>query len=762
MQSESGGLRNDVLQFSMGLSDLVAFLENDRETQLQVAGQKYLPPELPHYLRLDLDERLGSVLSERGVTTLYSHQSVAIEYIRQGRNIVLMTPTASGKSLVYNIPVLEAIMEDPRTRALYLFPLKGLEQDQLRGLNELSSAIGMGDIGAVYDGDTPAHKRKQIRDELPHVIFTNPDMLHLALLPFHKKWEEFFSLLRYVVVDEIHSYRGVFGSHVAQVLRRLRRVCSYYGTEPQFITASATIANPAGLAEGLAGLPFQPVLESGAPSPGKHFFFFSPIESPYTFATKLFVDCLRQGLRTIVFTKSRKITELIYTWTLARAPELADKISPYRAGFLPAERREIEQKLFSGELLGVVSTSALELGIDIGGLDCCILCGYPGSVSSTWQRAGRVGRQGQESVVALIAVQDALDQYFMRHPEEFFEKSHEAAVIDPDNRKIVKQHLVCAAAELPLRIDDTVYNIVRLMPEVLELMQEKGLVPGKKEGVWLPVSRRPHREVGIRAIGERYLLVNEAGRTIGELSGGRVFKEAFPGSIYLHRGRQYVITELNLERKRAVCRETKAHYYTQPLTTGSTEIIQQREHRRSGRLEFFWGDLRITQQVIGYDRKKISDRSRISTHELVLPEYVFETEGIWTVIGTGTKSAIESCHDLGGTLHAVEHTAIACMPLFALCDRDDIGGLSHTGFPAFGLPAIFIYDGHDGGVGLSKRALEIVPAWLEVTLKMIEDCQCIDGCPSCVQDAHCGNRNSPLDKNGAKFLLKRWLEDIRS
>ncbi len=745
----------------MGLSDLVAFLENDRMTQLQLAGRRYLPPNPPHYRGLDLDEGLARVLAERGVSSLFTHQAAAIEYIRQGRNIVLMTPTASGKSLVYNIPVLESIMKDPGTRALYLFPLKGLEQDQLRGLNELGGAAGMGDIGAVYDGDTPGHRRRQIRDALPHVIFTNPDMLHLALLPFHKQWKDFFSLLRYVVVDEIHSYRGVFGSHVAQILRRLRRVCNHYGTEPQFITASATIANPAALAEGLAGLPFQPVLESGAPSAGKHFFFFSPIESPYTFTTKLFADCLRQGLRTIVFTKSRKITELIYTWTLSQTPGLADKISPYRAGFLPAERREIEEKLFSGELLGVVSTSALELGIDIGGLDCCILCGYPGSISSTWQRAGRVGRQGQESVVALVAIEDALDQYFMRHPEEFFGKNHEAAVIDPDNKKIVKQHLACAAAELPLRSDDRVYAIERLGPELAELVQEKRLLPGKKVGVWLPVSRRPHRDVGIRTIGERYRLVNEAGRTIGELSGGRVFREAFPGAIYLHRGRQYVVSELDQQRKRAVCREIRAHYFTQPLTAGSTEIIRQREHRRFGGLEFFWGDLRITQQVTGYDRKRVSDRSRISTHELALPEYVFETEGIWTVIDAGTRSAIASGYDLGGTLHAVEHTAIACLPLFALCDRDDIGGLSHTGFPAFGLPAIFIYDGHDGGVGLTKRALQIVPRWLEATVKMIEDCQCIDGCPSCVQDAHCGNRNSPLDKDGATYLLKRWLADIR-
>ncbi len=335
--------------------------------------------------------------------------------------------------------------------------------------------------------------------------------------------------MKYIVIDEIHAYRGVFGSHVAQVFRRLRRICDYYGSTPRFISASATIANPEKHAEALTGLPFTVMDQSGAPLSGKHFFFLDPVESPYTLTTKLFVTCLEHGLRTIVFTKSRKITELIYTWSLNYAPGLKDRISPYRAGFLPSERRRIEERLFSGDLLGVISTSALELGVDIGGLDCCILCGYPGSVSSTWQRAGRVGREGQESLVFLVAGQDALDHYFMRHPEAFFEKSHEAAVIDPENRNILKKHILCAASELPLKLTETVYRREKLTGAIGELVSEKTLVKATRAEVWVSNVRNPQRDVGIRAMGERFMLLNTSGRTIGESGSGRVFREAFPG-----------------------------------------------------------------------------------------------------------------------------------------------------------------------------------------------------------------------------------------
>lgn len=781
----------------MPIKSLIDFIMDDKEFHPQIAGYRYINPVKQKYMKLSLPDRLYDALRNRGVNFFYSHQVEAIDAIRQGENVVVMTPTASGKSLIYNIPVLESVLENPDQKALYIFPLKGLEQDQVKNLNalfdnlftagslpsqdpslptSLSSAATVKSLrkaspfrrgkrqripiqsAEVYDGDTTAYKRKMIRENLPKVIFTNPDMIHLAMNPFHKKWEAFFRNLRFIVIDEIHTYRGVFGSHVAHVMRRLRRICKYWGASPQFIAASATIANPDELAEGLTGLPFRVIDRSGAPQAGKHFLFINPVESPYTTATKLFKLCLDAGLRTIVFTKSRKITELIYAWTIARSPHLEGKISPYRAGFLPMERREIEQKLFSGELLGVVSTSALELGVDIGGLDCCILCGYPGSVSSTWQRAGRVGRQGKEAMIAMVAIQDALDQYLMRHSEAFFEKSHEAAIIDPGNRNILKNHIVCASSEVYLRRDDAVYDLSKHMPLIDELVMEGVLNPGKRGDVWFSLKGRPQREVGIRAVGTRFDIMNEKGKVIGELSGARIFREAFPGAIYLHRGRQYQMTAINMERKQVLCRAVDVGYYTQALSKEETDIIVEKEQRDFRKFSVCWGILKMTQRITGYDKKRIFDRVRISRDTLEMPKYEFETEGLWISIGEQSRSSVESRgFDIAGTLHAVEHSTIACIPLFALCDRGDIGGLSYTFYPAFKEPAIFIYDGYEGGTGLTKRATDVIPDWFSTALQVIEECPCKNGCPSCVQDAQCGSGNQPLDKEGAKYLLRHWL-----
>jgi DEAD/DEAH box helicase domain-containing protein len=763
----------------MSIHEFVESLQKDRRLEHQIAAVKYVHPMEPLYSKMSLSEPFRDALKKRGIELFYSHQVEAVNLIRRGENIVAMTPTASGKSLIYNIPVIESVIESPEQKSLYIFPLKGLEQDQVKNFNELFNSFinnhpdsfksthptsikrGRSQIikpAEIYDGDTSAYRRKKIREALPQVIFTNPDMLHLALNPFHKKWEGLFRNLRYVVIDEIHTYRGVFGSNVAHVMRRLRRICKYWGSHPQFIAASATIANPSELAEALIGLPFKVVSQSGAPSAGRYFVFVNPIESPYTETTRLFIQCLKAGFRTIVFTKARKITELIYSWTITSAPELEGRISPYRAGFLPGERREIEQKLFQGELLGVVSTSALELGVDIGGLDCCILCGYPGSVASTWQRAGRVGRHGQESMVVMIAIPDALDQYYMRHPDEFFEKSHEAAVIDPDNKNILKRHIPCAASEVFLRQDDEVYDVPKLMPLLHELVAEGKLNIGRREDIWFSRERMPHREVGIRTIGEPFHIVDESGKAVGEMSGMRVFRDTFPGAIYLHRGRQYNVTELDTERKKVICREVDVNYYTQALSKEDTEVREEKEKVFYRGLLVRWGILKTTQKIIGYDKKRIYDRVRLSRHGLDMPDYVFETEGLWIKIDDSTRTAIESNgFDLAGTLHAVEHTAITCIPLFALCDRGDIGGLSYTFYPEFKQPAIFIYDGFEGGIGLTKRVMGLIGDWLKSTLKIIEECPCEEGCPSCIQDPQCGSANQPLDKEGARSLLKRWL-----
>lgn len=754
----------------MSLENFLANLEGNKRSGFQITEHRYIHPLGPSHRKLDLNARLSDVLKGLGIVRFWSHQAEAIDLIRQGENVVVMTPTASGKSLIYNIPVIESIIDTPDTKALYIFPLKGLEQDQAINLNRLFSAVGHDLSPAkpsrirlmpaeVYDGDTTPYRREKIRNHLPNVIFTNPDMLHLAINQFHSKWEGFFKNLKYVLIDEIHTYRGVFGSNVAHVLRRLRRICRYYNSNPQFIACSATIANPKQLAEGLVGVPFKSIEESGAPRTGKHFIFLNPQDSPYTAATRIFLECLEAGLKTIVFTKARKITELIYRWVTERAPELAGRVSPYRAGFLPKERREIEQRLFNGELQGVVSTSALELGVDIGGLDACILVGYPGSVSSTWQRAGRVGRHGQESVIIMVGMQDALDQYIMRHPDIFFGQSHEAAVIDPDNRKILKQHLPCAAAEVYLRGDDKVYDPERLRPVIDELVSEGHLSAGKKGDIWFSKKRMPHREAGIRAIGEPFDIMDENNRGIGELNGYRVFREAFPGAIYLHRGRQYKVMDLDTERKKVICRETDVPYYTQALGRDETAIIGEKDTKRLASLTIEWGLLSISSRITGYEKKNIFDRTRLSRHELVMPEYLFETEGLWIALDDRILNAIDAHgFDLAGSMHAVEHASIACMPLFSLCDKGDIGGLSYTLYPGLKKPVIFVYDGHEGGIGLTRRAFDVADEWLRTALAIITECGCDSGCPACVQDPQCGSGNQPLDKEGAEFILRKWTD----
>lgn len=741
----------------MDIPKFISALEADGSLRLDISEHRFNPPLEPHFAELNLKPRLSDALRAQGLEKLYTHQREAIELLREGHNVVAMTPTGSGKSLIYNIPVLEAALEEPEARALYIFPLKGLEQDQIKNLGDLASQLGIERAGAVYDGDTTAYRRKKIRENLPNVIFTNPDMLHLAINAFHPKWEGFFKNLRYVVIDEIHSYRGVFGSHVAQVLRRLRRIARRWGSEPRFIACSATIANPGSLAEALTGLRFRVVEQSGAPRGGTHFVFLNPHESPYTSATRLFLRCLRAGYRTIVFTRARKITELIFSWTREQAPEYAGLISPYRAGFLPQERREIESRLFSGELLGVVTTSALELGVDIGGLDACILVGYPGSISSTWQRAGRVGRRGEESMVFMVAAQDALDQYVVRHPDEFFGKSHEAAVIDPLNKQILKAHLPCAAREVYIREDEGVYEMKAIKPVIEELVAEGKLRPGKEGDIWFSGVPMPHRGVGIRAVGETYNIYDERGR-IGELSGMRVYREAFPGAIYLHMGRQYRVEELDLQRRNIRVREVDVKYYTQALTHEETDVMEELSKKRLKGFSLHEGRIRIRHRVVGYDKKGLFDRQRISRHDLEMPECVFETEGIWLRLSEKLMAGLEDAgFDVGGSLHAFEHAAISALPLFALCDKGDIGGISYEHYPGFGTSAIFIYDGQEGGVGLSRRAFEVMPEWLEATLALIEECPCEYGCPSCVQDPQCGSGNQPLDKAGAAWLTRKFL-----
>jgi len=749
---------------------MIEFIENLKRHRYyapQVVYHQPIPPQEPRFTALEkeLPPPLTRALENQGIRALYSHQASAIEKVRQGKNVVIATPTASGKTLIYNLPVVESLLRSPQSKALYIFPLKALEQDQLKAFQEFIHPLKdrIPQPPMIYDGDTPSYRRRKIRESIPPVLITNPDMVHLSLLPFHAQWEGLFRNLRYVVIDELHTYKGIFGSHLTQVLRRLERVCDFYGSRPQFIACSATIANPQTFAEKLTGLPFEAVEESGAPRSGRHFLFLNPTTSPYTLAAKLFLDCLEAGLRTLAFTQARKITELLHAWVLKDRPDLKDRISSYRAGFLPEERREIEAKLVSGELLGVISTSALELGIDIGGLDVCILVGYPGTVAATWQRGGRVGRSNRESLVALIAQPDALDQYFMHHPQDFFGRGFEGAVVDPDNSVVVSKHLVCASAEIPLRQDEVAFPIEKHRPLLDQLVGEGDLLQSASGREWFSHRLHPHRLVDIRSAGEGFTIFEEeTKRLIGQISVPRVYSECHPGAIYLHRAEPYLVTHLDQGKREVWARLAEVDYYTRALSEKETEILSVAKTQTWPQFTACYGRLKVTERVRGFEKRRIFGQDLLSVHDLEMPPHIFETMGLWIILPGEMAQRLkeEGLHFMGG-IHAVEHASIALFPLFALCDRNDVGGICYPLHPQLEKPAIFIYDGYPGGVGLAEYGYGVIEELLKKSLSLIRECPCLDGCPSCVHSPKCGSGNKPLDKRGAEFILEGLLGEKR-
>ncbi len=742
------------------------FLENLKKNRYyapQIVYHYRIPPQEGQWAK---EEKIAPVLAKSlnywQVKALYTHQALAIQKIRKGENVVVATPTASGKTLIYTLPVVETLLDDPKSKALYIFPLKALEQDQLKALQQfiapLKSDLNLPMAAAIYDGDTSSYRRQKIRQTMPSILITNPDMVHLSLLPFHTQWSSFFQNLRYVILDELHTYRGIFGSHLTQIIRRLGRVCEFYGAHPQFIACSATIANPQEFAERITGLPFAAVVESGAPQAAKNFLFLNPTSSPYTLAAKLFLDCLDYGLRTLAFTQARKITELLHTWILRDRPDLRARISSYRAGFLPEERREIESKLLTGELWGVISTSALELGIDIGGLDVCILVGYPGTIAATWQRGGRVGRGNQESLIALIAQPDALDQYFMQHPQDFFQRGFEKAIVDPHNSVIVSKHLICAGAEIPLRADDRFFPLHKYRPLVEQLVAEKELLPSASGREWFAHRLHPHRLVDIRSAGEGFTIFEEkTKRLIGQISVPRVYSECHPGAIYLHRADTYFIKHLDLGKREVWAETVEVDYYTRALQQKETEIISVNLQKELPRFTACYGRLKVTEKVIGFEKRRLFGQDLLQVQELDLPSYVFETMGLWIILPSEIPALVrrEGRHFMGG-IHAIEHAAIALFPLFALCDRHDVGGICYPIHPQLERPAIFIYDGYPGGVGLAEYGYSFVTELMQKTLALIKNCPCLEGCPSCVHSPKCGSGNKPLDKKGAEIILQ-WL-----
>jgi DEAD/DEAH box helicase domain-containing protein len=708
----------------------------------------------------DLHPAVTDALARQGIRELYAHQAEAYEAAREG-SVIVTTGTASGKTLAFNLPVLDALAADRHARALYLYPTKALAQDQARSLAELGVT---GVRAAIYDGDTPTGQRRQIRG-WANLVLTNPDMLHVGVLPRHDLWGDFLHNLRFVVVDEAHVYRGVFGSHVGNVLRRLRRLARIYGAEPRFLLASATIANPQQLARALTGQEATAVADDAAPRAERAVALWNPPlldaelglrASALGEASRLMAGLVGRGLRTICFAKSRRSAELVHRFACDRLDAAtASRLAPYRAGYTPQQRREIERRLVEGDLLGVTSTDALELGIDIGDLDCAISVGFPGTVASLRQQWGRAGRRGH-GLAILVASDDALDQYFMREPAALLERRIEAAILDPANPRVLDGHVAAAAFEAPLDEHDAATlgaEALTRAPSVPELRRTpRGWVWAGKDS---PAARIPLRSTSPDA----FLIVDgSTGDVLGLAEQERAYSTVHEGAVYLHLGRQYLVRELDLEARRALVEPFGGDWYTQAKKETTTSIEEPlRVERRLG-LELAFGRVSVTEQVVAYQKKAIADGSTLGTIPLELPSTTFDTEAVWFVPRPHQLEGLEAMPLLLSSLHAAEHSLIALLPLWAMCDRWDIGGLSTNLHLDTGGPTVFVYDGHAGGVGIAERGFEQFEGWVADTARLVEGCPCERGCPSCVQSPKCGNLNEFLDKGGALSLLRRMLE----
>jgi DEAD/DEAH box helicase domain-containing protein len=707
-----------------------------------------------------LPPELVSSLLGCGVTALYTHQADAFAAAENGSHVLVATGTASGKTLAFNLPVLSALVGDPKLRALYLYPTKALAQDQARSL----AALGPRRVKpAIYDGDTEPERRWQIR-KWANVILTNPDMLHVGVLPHHDRWGDVFQNLRYVVVDEAHVYRGVFGSHVANVLRRLRRIARIYGSEPQFLLASATISNPSELGRSLLGEDVIVLDGDGAPRAERTIVLWNPplldVElgeraSALGDAARLLAELVGRGLRTICFAKSRKAAELVHRFACERLDaELAARLSPYRAGYTPSQRREIERRLVEGDLLGVTATDALELGIDVGLLDCAISVGFPGTVASLRQQWGRAGRR-EAGLAVLVASEDALDQFFMREPETLLDRSVEAAILDHANRRILDGHVRAAAYEAPIAENDRSLLGDAALERAETLAETGELVRTPAGYAWAgrdyPAARMALRSTSPDAVA---VVETDSGQVLGIVEAERACSTVHEGAIYLHLGQSYRVLSLELAARTALVEPFAGDYYTQ--TKRETTMAIEAVARSAGRLgvELSFGTVAVTEQVIAFQKRSVRTQESLDLVLLDLPEQTFSTEAIWFC---PTAPHLADTIDPLGTLHAAEHTLIALLPLRAMCDRWDIGGLSTNVHFQTGAPTIFVYDGHPGGVGITERGFEQFEGWVEDTVRLLEGCPCRRGCPSCVQSPKCGNLNEPLDKAGALTLLGRML-----
>ncbi|MEU3774735.1 DEAD/DEAH box helicase [Streptomyces sp. NPDC032472] len=751
----------------------------------RITHTEHLPPRAgrhavwPDRIRTDV----VAAIRAAGIEHPWEHQAAAAEHALDGVSVVVATGTASGKSLAYLAPVLSTLADGAEapngrgTTALYLAPTKALAADQRRAVRELAAPLGNAIRPAVYDGDTPVEEREWVRQYANYVL-TNPDMLHRGILPAHPRWSSFLRALRYVVIDECHTYRGVFGSHVAQVLRRLRRLCARYGSEPVFLLASATASDPATAASRLTGLPVTEVADDASPRGEVVFALWeppltelrgekgAPVRRTATAETAdLLTDLVVQGVRTVAFVRSRRGAELISVIAQERLAEvdrsLPGRVAAYRGGYLPEERRALERALHSGELLGLAATTALELGVDVSGLDAVLIAGYPGTRASLWQQAGRAGRSGQGALAVLVARDDPLDTYLVHHPEALFRRPVEATVLDPDNPYVLAPHLCAAAAESPLTEADLALfgpAAAGLMPQL-----EAARLLRRRATAWHWTRRERAADLAdIRGEGGRPVQIVEAatGRLLGTVDESAAHTAVHDGAVHLHQGRTYLVQRLDLEDSVALVEEASPPFSTTARDTTSIAILETETEIPWGDARLCYGTVQVTNQVVSYLRRKLITGEVLGEAKLDLPPRTLRTRAVWwTVTEDQLDAARIHPEILGGALHAAEHASIGLLPLFATCDRWDIGGVSVPLHPDTLLPTVFVYDGHPGGAGFAERAFHTARAWLTATRDAIAACECEAGCPSCIQSPKCGNGNDPLHKRGAIRLLTRLLKE---
>ncbi|AKB17982.1 DEAD/DEAH box helicase [Methanosarcina sp. WWM596] len=761
----------------MDISRLLNEIKASSRYENQIVHIEEIPAMDALYAPLELESKVKAALAGIGIESLYSHQAEAIEKIRKRKDIVLCTSTASGKSLTYMVPIFETIMKDPEATALYISPLNALVNDQLKAFLEFEGALNSGAGIARYTGALTATQKREIREGQTNIVFTNPEMVNMSFLAWHHLWRRFFSNLKFIVVDESHYYRGVIGSNMANVLRRLLRVAEYYGASPQFICCSATIGNPKEHTETLLGREAKVIENNGSSHGPQKFVFWNPPlylngrgctlrRSSFSETSTLFTRAVQAGLQTLAFTRSRQGVERMYKSCreLLRERGLASAICSYRSGYFDREREEIEKKMNSGELRGVISTNALELGINIGGLDACILDGYPGTVMSSRQQAGRAGRSGNESLVLMVAGTNALDQYYMRNPNDFFARSSENAVLNPKNPYILAGHLLCAAKEIPLRTADEKY-FGKGYSRVVELLEAEGLLAGSD--LKYTTDPFPYKHVFLRGIDNNTysLLTFEGEKSFPlekDIEENLAFRECHPGAVYMHRGVPFYINRIDHEKKEIHAIKTHDGYYTKPMIDSSvlvqeTFAVKPLEH--APEVEVGLGDVEVTDTIVGYRKIRTHSDETMSTHDLEMPPVILQTVALWLKLPNRLQELIEMHKlDFAGGIHAVEHAMISMYPLHLLVDRSDVGGVSTPSHPDFGgKSGIFIYDGHRGGVGYAEKGYDLIEEVLEGTLKAIESCPCESGCPGCIQSPKCGNNNEPLDKHAAIMLLHELL-----